>query len=869
MTAPDQNPDRSMVIVTDDSPDGVDVSNEEAVSKENAESTARLHQIRDRFQIHQTFWSPIFSEGTKDDEFVAGEQWPDNVRKAREEQERPIMTYNMLPAFGRQIVNRMRETRAQIKVTPVESNKGPNPMIPNVGGTKDYSMADIYSGIIKNIETISRADQAYDTASKHAVDHGFGWFYLMNEWSRVDPFAQDLKIFRVKNSYTVMMDPDSQEADYRDAQDAFMFGNIKRKTFQKKWPDIAPIEFEGSSEGANYEGWWDADNIRIAQYFWIHYRPDVVLKLSNGKIVYESEVGDVLDELERDQGIHVMSDPSGREMHKDVTRPVCMWQKMTARNVLEGPTELPFSAIPIFPVLGEEILVDGRTRYESAFRHARDPQKSYNYWRTSATETVALAPRAPWVATERQTAGYEDMYETANSENHAVLYYNHIDGQNPPPPPQRQFPSSIAAAELQNAATDAADMQTIIGLHEASLGAESNEKSGKAIRARQNQGATSTFQFPDNLRRAQEQCGRLMVEAIPKLMDAQKIVRIRLPDGSDDFVEINQAVIDEQSGKTVLVHDIGYGKYDVVMDTGPSYATQREEAAELQIELLKVLGPQASQNIAHLIVKNIGTPGSDEVAAILRKMLPDSLKTEDEKNADLPKGVTPDPDNEGQYLKDGEPWTPPLTPEMQVMQKQQEIDELAHKADLSKSEASIAKSEAEKETANAKRAQAEADLAEAQRDMEQLRAGAGAVEGADSGEMMTEIEQIIRSTMEEHQADPNAHKQATAEQIAEAIVEALKRTKAYVDRHITDTSTDEAASGSNNEGKGDAVRQASPVQDIRTAKRLKLQNVEKEGGVITEATAAVAEKKLKLTNIERSDEGDIVGAEVIVSNKTG
>ena len=816
-TAANEVPDHGIIVTTDDAPDGMTSSGAE-MTVEQAEEVTRLHQIRQRFMVHQTFWSQIFSEGLEDDKFVAGEQWPDDVRKEREEDRRPVLTYNLFPAFNRQIVNKVRETRAQIKVSPTESNKGPNPQLANVGGTKDYSLADVYSGLIKNTEHASRADQAYDTAVKHAVDHGFGYFYLMNEWSRIDPFVQDLRIHRVKNSYTITMDPDAQEADYRDAQDAFMFTRLKRTTFRFKYPDAAEHEFTQTGMGASYEGWYDPENILVAQYFWIDWRDDEVLQLSNGKLVYNSVVESVLDELEQDEGIHIAKDDDGDEMRKKVKRPVCMWQKMTANEVLEGPLDLPFSAIPIFPVLGEEVVIDGRTRYESAIRHAKDAARSYNYWRTAAAETVALAPRAPWVATERQVAGYEEMYEDANTKNIPLLLYNHQDGQNPPPPPQRQFPSQVAAAELQNAIADAGDMQTIIGLHEASLGAESNEKSGKAIKARQSQGATSTFQFPDNLRRAQEQCGRLMVEAFPQLMDTQRIVRIRLPDDTDDFVEINKSIKDGDSGKTVLVHDIAYGKYDVVMDQGPDYATQRDEAAELQMELLKVLGPDQARNIVHLVVKNLGVPGSSEVAAILRKMLPEALKTEDEKIADLPKGVTPDPENEGQFIKNGEPWTPPPTLEQQLMQKQQEIDELKHNGE-------IAKHEGVKATAAAKTKEAEADIAKAQAEMAALQQQPGGDQAQENVNQLQEIQSIIQGVMEEHEAKADAHKSSTEEMIATAVVEALRRTKAYVDKRAPN--------------EPEAKETAPAVVEAPGDVHIRVENLERKDGEITNADIIV------------------------------
>lgn len=762
--AANEKPDRAITVKTDDGPGSY------------SESESRMRQIRNRFQVHQTFWSEIHSEGLEDDKFVAGEQWPEEVRKDREEDRRPVLTYNLLPSFTRMITNKVRQERPQVKVVPVESNRGPSPQIANLQGTKDYAISDVYAGVIKNIEHISRADQCTDTALKHAVDHGFGYFYLMNEWSKSDPFVQELVLHRVKNSYGVYLDPDAQEADYRDMQDAFMFTNVKKDTFLDKWPEADFTEFAQSGMGSSYEGWYDVDQVRVAQYFWIDWKDDEVLQLSNGKVVYFQDVKDVLDELEEEHGIYIINDDDGDEMRKEVKRPVCNWQKMTARDILEGPLELPFSAVPIFPVLGDELMVDGRIRYESAIRHAKDAQRSYNYWRTAAAEAVALAPRAPYMLTPKQLDGHEEMYEDANVRNYPYLLYNHDDKAQGPP--QRVQAAQVAAAELQNAIQDGTDMQTIIGLHDASLGRESNEKSGKAILARASAGVTSTFQFPDNLSRAMEQFGRLAVEAIPQLYDTQRIIRIRLPDDTEDFVEINQTVKDKDSEKTVLVHDIGYGKYDVRMETGPSFATLRQEAAELQMELLGALGPEVARNISHLIVKNLGVPGSEEVAAVLRKMLPDALKSEDEKLADLPKGVTQN--EEGQLEKDGQPWQPPPTPEQQLAQKQQEIDELKHNAELETAKAKMATAQADIKQAEAKTADAAAKMAELESEVGELRTQIQV--GKDSGDQMTEIQQLIRQTMEEHQVDPDAHKVATAEQVAEAVVDALGRVKAYVDR---------------------------------------------------------------------------------------
>lgn len=822
-TAPEQIPDSA--ITTDD------------------DREDRLRSIRERFSIMQSFWSEIHDEALEDDRFVAGNQWSEAMRNEREEDGRPCLTYNLIPSFNRQITNRIRQERPQIKVTPVETNKGRDPRLENIQGTKDYSMADVYEGVVRNIEHVSRADQAYDTAVKHAVDHGFGFFYLINQWSKLDPFVQELRIHRVKNSYSVLMDPDSQEADYRDAKDAFLFTDMRKSVFEQKYPDVPFSEFAGATMGSLYTGWYESDHVRVAQYFWIDYIDDYALMLSNGKLVYENDVIDILDDLERDEGIHVAIGSDGKPMRKAVKRPVCMWQKMTADEILEGPLELPFSAIPIFPVLGEEVITDGKIAYESAFRHAKDAQRSYNYWRTAATETVALAPKAPWVGSERQFEGHEDEFEEANRKNLPYISYKHVDNI---PPPQRSMPAMPAAAELQNAIQDGVDMQTIIGLHDASLGREGNEKSGKAIIARQNAGATSTFQFPDNLSRALEQCGRLIVEAIPKLYDTQRIIRIRMPDGTNDFVEINTAVEDKDTGKIIMMHDIAYGKYDVTMETGPSYATMRQEAADLQIELLKVLPPQAAQNIVHLIVQNLGVPGSEEVARILRKMLPENLKSEQEKLSDLPQGVSRNPKTGEFEDENGQPWQPPITPEVQALMQQNQIEQ-------GKVEAMMAKSEAEKATAQAKIKQAEADLAEAQAEIERLRNPVESA-GPDVENLTADLRGAIQEAMEAHADDPKAHGAMNIEEkIAEAVVDALKRVRGYVDKTVKQIPA--------SENNVDQLTTDSAVVAMTNRVPIRIDHIYNDDGEIIQSVPVFADgegNEQMPDRVEHEHEGDMV-----------
>ena len=706
-----------------------------------------MKHVRYRFKVLQSAWSNIHEEARDDDRFVAGYQWRDDIRTEREDDGRPILTYNLLLNYVNQITNQVRQNWPQAKIVPVEGDRDTPQRIKNTAGTKDYSMAEVYSGIMRHIEHVSRADQAYDTAVEHSTAHGFGFFRAITQYSNDDGFEQEIRIKRVKNSYNVLVDLSGEEADFSDMNDAFVSTTMNKSIFEKKYPGVPFTQLDKSST-AFYDGWYDEDAVRIAEYYYIEHEKDEVIQLSDGTTTYLSKVKDVLDELEEKKGITVLR-------RRSVLRPQCKWEKVTADEILEGPIDIPSRYVPIFPVIGKEFIIDGQVEFHSAIRHAKDAQMSYNYWRTAAAETVALAPKAPYIMTREQKIGHEPEWDNANSTNYSTLTYNFVEGH---PLPQRQFASQVAAAELSNATNDKQDIQDIIGLHEASMGAQGNEKSGKAIKARQAVGNMATFIFPDNLSRAIEQCTRVCIEMIPQVMTMQAVQRIQLPGDMEDFVEINRVEKDDETDEWVTYDDIGYGKYDVRIDTGPSYESIREESTDSMLSLMKILPPDKVDSIAHLLVKNMDFKGADDIYDILRKMLPEELKTEEEKAQDLPEGFTMGEDGVP-VDENGEPMKPPPpTPEQELMSKQLDADNKEADAKMAKADADTRK--------------AEADMMEADLKMAELQQGP-----ADQGDNQAGGEEMITgliARMEELIADNN---EQIDEKITKSAVDVLQRVR--------------------------------------------------------------------------------------------
>lgn len=539
-----------------------------------------------------------------------GEQWDERDKDKRKG--RPCLTINRCPSFARQVVNEARQNKISIKVRPVDDNA-------------DVETAEVFNGLIRNIEHSSNADVAYDTGSACAVEGGFGYFRITLDYAHDDSFDKDLRIKSIPNPLTVYGDPWSMESDSSDWNTAFITESMRRSEFEEKYPSADPIDWDGTE---TLEQWCDKDNVQIAEWWKRKEVPRTILRLSDGMIVGEEEYKankDMFDAI----GMTVV----GRR----VTRSYKVTQRiMTGKEVLEE-TEWAGCYIPIIPVYGDVIIHEGKRYLRSLIHDAKDAQRMFNYFRSVAAEVAALSPKAPYIGHESAFAGeYSDRWETANTDPHPFLAVP--DGIDIP---QRQFYNGPAAAAVTEALSASDDMKAIMGIYDASLGQRSNETSGRAIAARQRESDTGTFHFVDNLARAVKHGGRILLDMIPKVYTPGRIIRVLGNDGTAQNVTLgeknqqqDQQMVEGQAeqGPTEYkpgsplngVYDLSAGKYDLAVDVGPAYATQRQEAADQMMQLLQSF-PDAAPIIGDLVAKNLDWPGAEEIAERLKSMLPPQI----------------------------------------------------------------------------------------------------------------------------------------------------------------------------------------------------------------------------------------------------
>lgn len=551
-----------------------------------------------------------------------GEQWPDKIRREREEQGRPCLTINVLPSFIRQVTNETRQNKPAIQVNPVDSYADPN-------------TAHVYSGIIRNIEQISNAGVAYDTASDFAVSGGFGYFRIGLEYSHDDSFDKDLMIQSVQNPFSIYGDPTSTKEDSSDWNSAFVTELITKVEFARKYKGAAQVDWDTLGYSSQDRIWVQEDSVMLAEYWEREEVRKTIYKLSTGAIVDDATWEENKEFFEASM-ITVVADRPG--LGYKVTCKLMSGAEILETNPWAG------KYIPLIPVYGETVNIEGKRYLRSLIADAMDPQRMHNFWRTQATESVSLASRTPFIGPEEAFQG-KDANKWAQANNAAYSYISYKGQQ----APARQPYAGSPVGELNEALAAADDMKRTMGLFDASLGQRSNETSGKAINARKVEGETATFHFPDNLARSITHGARVIVDLIPKVYTGARMIRILGVDGTPQSVSLRPAEAPQMgmppqqqqnepaklpNGMPDLtgVFSLDVGKYDVTVSVGPSYQTQRQEAAEQMTAFVQAY-PDAAPIIGDLLVKNLDWPGSEEIAARLKAMLPPQLQ---EQNGALP-----------------------------------------------------------------------------------------------------------------------------------------------------------------------------------------------------------------------------------------
>ena len=570
-----------------------------------------LETGKERFTKALEHYDTEYTRGDEDVEFALGNQWDEAEKKSRADDFRPALTENHCMPFIEQIVNTAREMRPTVKVAPVD-DKG------------DKDTAEVFKGLIRNIERQSKASVAYDTAVQNSVMSGYGWIRINTNYDDPMSFNQDIKIEVVPDWKSVALDPASQMIDGSDAEYGFIYSDVEQSTFKADYPDHEPVSFEGTSFGDK-----DEDKVRIVEYFYKEYEETDLYEC----FMIDGTVQVLLKKQHDELGEAVVQVLQERK----TKLPTVKWCKLYGGGILEE-TEWLGQYIPLIPVYGKLVWHDDRLRSYSLITHAKDPQRMLNIVKTTIAEIVGSQPKnQPMIGAVGQFET-DGRWENANTENYSSLEYDpvfvtdEVTGQSMlAPPPMKQMPMQVSPALFQMEATAQMGIKASLGMYEENRGDESNAISGVAIKSRQLRGDKATFHFIDNLACSIRHVGVVLIDLIPKIYNKKQILRIIGTDDKEKTVGIDpEGQTDPlmKDGGVEGVYNLNAGKYDVDVDVGPSYATQQQEFLDIAKTMIAAV-PEFANIAGDKMIEAAGGPYADVIAERIRANMPPEMQSDD------------------------------------------------------------------------------------------------------------------------------------------------------------------------------------------------------------------------------------------------
>jgi hypothetical protein len=557
-----------------------------------------LTKALERYEICSKVCQDIYKDAIEDIKFSAGEQWDRNTTQDR--RDRPCLVENRLNGQIHQVCNDQRQHRPMFRVSPRDEQTDPN-------------TAEVIGGLLRYIQYSSDSETAFDTANNNQVRGGIGWIRVGTRYVDEESFEQEIYIDRIIDIRSVKAPIHlSTQIDFRDIEYCFIESEMDKDDFKRQFPDADEEDFKSDAD----KGWATEDKIRICEYFTINKKHYQIYLLSDGSIVR--------DKPDETTGLSVIDERTAYERK-------IKWYKLSASQILEK-NEFPGKWIPIVPMVGDEICFEGNKRqFQSLTKNAKDPQRMLNYWRSAEAERIALAPKAKFLMYEGQDEGYEQEWRDAHKSNNPILHAKVLsEGGTVLPLPKREEPAQMDMA-IVNASREAIDaIKACTGIFDASLGNEGNEKSGKAINARQRESDTGNFHFSDNAAKCLKHVGRIIVDLIPEVIDNERALRILGEDMKEELVKVNTEY--SADGK---IYDLTAGNYDVIVETGPSYMSKRQETAD-NIAMLGQKDPVLIASLRDLLLKFMDMPA--EVVERARKTIDPNL-LEDDENKENPQAL--------------------------------------------------------------------------------------------------------------------------------------------------------------------------------------------------------------------------------------
>ncbi|MHA2066490.1 MAG: portal protein, partial [Candidatus Thorarchaeota archaeon] len=490
------------------------------------------------------------------------------------------------------------------------------------GGDATDDIAATYDGLIRNIQNMSNAKDIYNSAGRDMSAAGLSGWRVIQKWVSVDSFEQDLLITPISNFVDrVWFDASSELKTREDAGHCWVLSTVSIADYKRDYPDGSGTSV--SDDRATEVYFQKAEQITIGEMIWKEPIEKELVLMSDGSVYADDEKFQAVKDELLEVGI-VEEKRRKKESYKVMTR------LFDGGGWLKEAEETVFTYLPIIPTYGNFKVSESKVIYWGAITKKMDAQRVYNYSESRKVEETALAPREKMVMTREQAANDTATIATMNTNSDPVQLYTHVDNQ---PPPFKIGGSNI------NPGLETVSNGALTNLR-SGIGQQPNQpiglRSGVAVELEQDKSDTKNVKYFKAQEVAICHTAKVLINAIPKVYDTRRQVRLIGEDGTTSMTVLHDRVFDQQQQKLIELNDVSQGQYDVVCEMGPAFQNKQKQTTAAFADIAQI-DPTIVERGKDIWLKNISAPGMDAMADRARidlfnqGLIPESQMTDEEK----------------------------------------------------------------------------------------------------------------------------------------------------------------------------------------------------------------------------------------------
>jgi hypothetical protein len=639
------------VIAEGVSLDDIDNVNEElreTLEEEGIDEAEVLEQAREDLVLWDGYFGENMVRGKDDMNFLLRDQWSAVERSEFNRLFKPAMTFNKLYDTVKKVVGEQRKNK-------------PDLMVRSLTGNANQHQIDLRADLVRTISYQSQNDLVYQTAFKQALMMGHGAFEIVLDYESPKSFNQIIRYELIPDVTRVTFDPTALKPHKGDGNFCSRQYVYTKEEFYATYPNVAnPVSYSDPRSLLDFQ-WETRDTIVVCKYTHKVWFPLKVLLLTDGTTVTEDEWQDMKEEIELKRKLADSSQVVGDMIRREIpevhaermSKDYKIRQYMLTQNQIVKFANWPSKYLPMIFVDGDSNFINGHQYTRSFIHEAKDAQKFVNYVGSEIAAEIKNRRREQWLGTPDNIIGNEQMWRNPELQSGILI-------AKPDPKtgamPQKLPPWELSQTLLQQFQRGSQDMREILGFSE-NEALQGHDMSGKARRERKLEGSMSAYIWFDNLNQAIEQGGRVVLDLLPVIAgEHERHMIISKADGRTDSIVLNKVVGNTEEGDPIRDNVIDDEDYDIEIDTGPSFAVQKDMALEFFQQTLQA-NPQVFPLIADLWAKNLDVQYMPQIADRFKSLVPPEVLAKEE----------------GKPLPPPQPNPQAMMMQMEMAEKQQEM----------------------------------------------------------------------------------------------------------------------------------------------------------------------------------------------------